>query len=796
MTDAQSNDAIRRPLLVNGEALKLDVQAPNSGGGNKYEPQTIEQAQDLLAPQINAAVAAAQALPSTLRSRDRIYVEAKLLPNYLAASYFPTELLAHVGAAPVGSRADVGLYVTQKKSEISQTRRLIFTVTDMGLQELQRLINEGGRTRTEEQAFTQIRELSEIAMPRESDVLRVPEAERSEESTASMSMWEAVLHPQGSRLGEPEPLDEETLEKWFALIQNEGGEVHRDYVRTVGGLTFTPVGLAVDKAAPLARFNPLRVLRPMPAIRPRPRFGTRSVQRLAPPVTNQPILNTISVAVFDGGVDTAHRTAPLFEIPTHDLTSEAPDQEDLDHGTGVTGAVLYGLVTPGQQAPTPPLPVESYRVLPAPQIPEDLEGYWVLDQIKAAVEKNGHRIVNLSLGPTLAVEDDMEPNRWTSELDQLAWEKDVLFVVAAGNDGDQDRAAGLHRVQVPADMANGLAVGACDAPAPETPWERAPYSSMGPGRHGARIQPLGVQFGGTESRMFSVVRADGSFLDATGTSFAAPVTTHALSDLATRLPRVNSSVLRAFATHFAERPRKHVKLRDEVGYGRQPLSFGDFLECAPNEAHVLYVDEIERGDLLGYEVPVPNPATNNLKLNITLAYASPVDPTQPTEYTSASLELVLRPHHRIYTVKPPKGAPGKPTSLDIGSPEASEMLSQGWELSQEPETKTLRLAKRGASEAQLRESGKWETVRNYRITLKPGEVELPRLELSYIARRGGAVDNSPTRVPFALLMSVTGDSDATDVYDSIRRRFRSLRPAQRARTRLQSRSSTSTPHWH
>ena len=117
MTDAQSNDAIRRPLLVNGEALKLDVQAPNSGGGNKYEPQTIEQAQDLLAPQINAVVAAAEALPSTLRSRDRIYVEAKLLPNYLAASYFPTELLAHVGAAPVGSRADVGLYVTQKKAK-------------------------------------------------------------------------------------------------------------------------------------------------------------------------------------------------------------------------------------------------------------------------------------------------------------------------------------------------------------------------------------------------------------------------------------------------------------------------------------------------------------------------------------------------------------------------------------------------------------------------------------------------------------------------------------------------------
>lgn len=795
MTDVQSNEAVRRPLLVNGEALKLDVQAPNSGGGVKYEPQTVEQAQMLLAPQITAAVEAVADLPQTLRAQDRIYVEAKLLPNYLAASYFPTELLAHVGAAPVGSRADIGQYITKAKSVAAQTRRIIFTVSDSGLRELQRLINDGGRTRTEEQAFAQIRELSEMSLPRESDVLRAPERIEEVPPSTPLSIWEAVLHPRGSRLGEPISLDKETLERWFDLIESEGGEIHRDYVREVGGLTFTPVGLAADKVTSLARFNPLRVLRPMPAIRPRPRFGTRSLQRLTAPSTNQPVLSTVSVAVFDGGVDTARRNGSLFAIPTYDLTPEVADQDELDHGTGVTGAVLYGLVAPGEQAPTPPLPVDSYRVLPAPHIQGDLEGYWVLDQIKEVVETEGHRLVNLSLGPTLAVEDDMEPNRWTSELDQLAWDKDVLFVIAAGNDGAQDKATGLHRVQVPADMANGLAVGACDAPAPEEPWERAPYSSWGPGRHGARVQPLGVQFGGTEDRLFNVVRADGSFLDAAGTSFAAPVTTHALADLVTRLPRVNSSVLRAFATHFAERPKNHIKLRDEVGYGRQPLDFDDFLDCAPSEAHVLYVEEIKRGDLLGYQVPVVDPATTDLKLNITLAYASPVDPTQPTEYTSASLELVLRPHHRIHSFRPPKGISGKNQILDIGRGDAGTLLAKGWTPSQEPIAKTLSAAKSGASEAQLRDSGKWETVRHYRVALKPGEVELPRLELSYVARRSGALDNSPTTIPFALLLSVIDDSGTTDVYDSIRARFGVLRPAQRARTRLQTRASAA-PHWY
>jgi len=184
-----------------------------------------------------------------------------------------------------------------------------------------------------------------------------------------------------------------------------------------------------------------------------------------------------------------------------------------------------------------------------------------------------------------------------------------------------------------------------------------------------------------------------------------------------------------------------------------------------------------------------------VQLQITLAYASPVDPTQPTEYTSASLELVLRPHHRIHTFTPPKGLPDKKQTLDIGGDTARALLARGWTPSQEPVTKTLGAAKRGASEAQLRDSGKWETVRHYRVALKPSEVELPRLELSYVARRSGALDNSPTKIPFALLVSVVDESGTTDVYDSIRTRFGALRPVQRARTRVRTRGSSSS-HWY
>ena len=598
---------------------------------------------------------------------------------------------------------------------------------------------------------------------------------------------EAVLHP-AAISPEPVPLDVETLfGKWYRLVSASGGQVYADYVRRVGGLTFIPVALDEHGAETVARFNPLRALRPMPAIRPRPRFGTRNVPRLRAPHDTTPIRQSPEVAVFDGGVE-PHNPSVLCPRTTVDLTKESPDPDDLHHGTGVTGAVLFGLAQPGSQAGRPPLPVDSFRVLPPPPIPGDLNGYWVLDRIKETLADGRYKIVNLSLGPEQAVEESMEPDRWTSELDQLAWEKDILFVVAAGNEGDRDQVTGLHRVQVPADIANGLSVGATDMPPPRKPWSRAPYSSMGPGRQGSLIQPCTVQFGGVDSNPFPVIRADGGFYEAQGTSFAAPVVTHALADLATRLPRVNTSVLRAFAVHFTERHPRYKRFQDELGYGRIPLTFADDLDCAPDEVHVLYVDEIERGELLGYQVPIPG-GSGAVEVKITLAYGSPVEPTQPTEYTSAALELAFRPHHLRYRFSPPKGAQSGSVEQDVTSEEARHLLEQGWQMSQEPVTKGLgRLG--NMSETQLRDSGKWETLRHSRINLADGDSADPRLEISYVARRAGGLDRSPTNVPSALLITVTDKSGGTDLYDRTAKQFVALRPVPSVQSQIRVRGSS------
>ena len=775
-----------RRLLIGGERLRMNVVPPPRGPGDLFHPQTPQEARAVLLPMIESVVSTAAALPPILRG-ERIYIEAQLLPNYLAASRFPNRLLDRIKAMPVGSRASAGIYRTRKRQRKALTRRLILALEDEGLNLFHASIDRPGDTKADQQVFAEIRKFDEISIAAPDEVV----LNRPDED-GPMVTWEAVLHPSTLIRGEPQPLDPATMDKWFAYVSSLGGHSYRDFIRHVGGLTFAPVALASSQVDRLARFNPLRTLRPMPGIRPSPRIGTRSVSRLAPPVDPRPAEQRPRVAVFDGGIRPSPSSPNLFPSPSIDCTPEPTNEEALDHGTGVTGAVLYGLAQPNTTAPQPPSPVDSFRVLPVPSIPGDLATYWLLDQIKKVVVENACDIVNLSLGPELSVDDTTEPNRWTSELDQLAWEHDVLFLVAAGNNGALNSESGRHRIQVPSDMVNGLTVGACNVAPPEYPWERAPYSAMGPGRYGSRIQPVGVQFGGSDTNLFRILCGDGRFATTVGTSFSTPLVTHALSKLATRLPVATPSVLRAFAVHYAERHRAYRKLIDEIGYGRFLLDFGPVFESDVDEAHILFVDKIERGDYLGYRVPVPDDTAGPLQVSITLVYASPVEPSQPTEYTRASLEMKFRPHHLLHRFTPPTSSTSQQAEvLDDRSQEALQRLKDGWARSREPITKTLTVPP-GSSEVTLREAGKWETIRHHRLNLALNETEDPRLELSYLARRSGALDNSPNAVPFALLASIRDTSQGNDLYDRVRSEFPILTPLPRNRAQIRAMRARAT----
>ena len=163
-----------RLLFLQGERLRLSVEQPPTGGGKHYEPQTAEEAQALLLPLVQSVVARAIQISQELRG-ERLYIETQLLPNYLAPSHFPGVLLNELGAMTVGSRSAPDTYKTARREQETVTRRLILAVEDEGLERFQRLVEQPGKGRTEQQAFSELRKLDDVGIREPDEVLlRVP----------------------------------------------------------------------------------------------------------------------------------------------------------------------------------------------------------------------------------------------------------------------------------------------------------------------------------------------------------------------------------------------------------------------------------------------------------------------------------------------------------------------------------------------------------------------------------------------------------------------------------------------
>lgn len=769
-----------RPLLLKGESLRQHLNLrPRGGGSKKYEPRTAEEARELLLPQVQRAHEVARRLPEHLRG-ERIIVETTLLPNYLAASYHPSDLLDFIDATSIGSRHAKGTYETKSRTTQSSTRRLILAMTDDGLGQLLSLATNRGRTKSGRRAFEDLRTLNDFSLPERDSIFTTQDFGDSETVTV-----ECVLHPVGlNAIGEPTPASDDIIEKWIALVESLEGTAHVDYIRTIGGLSFAPAQIRPENVRELASFNPLRAVRPMPTIRPFPAIGPRGVApRVHPPTQLSPVDPGFGVAIFDGGLDNS-ASPPFFPYYETTLTKDEPDPEAVGHGTAVTAAATFGLMVPDTQLPQPLARLDHYRIHPPDGWPSDLSAVWILDEIERVTSNEDYTIVNLSYGPDQAVEAENEPDRWTLLLDQVSYERDVLFVVAAGNNGQAPDHLKLNRVQVPADGANVLSVGACDS-SDADPWAKAPYSAVGPGRPGARIQPTGVQFGGVlDDNPFLAMTPDGRLAAEQGTSFAAPIVTHALTGLAVRLgANVTPALLRALAVHYAQPHRYHHKRRHELGYGRFPVSFDDILDCDPDEASLVYQDTIKRDEIIAYSIPIPSGATGSLEVAVTLAVTSAVEPSQVTEYTRAAVELTLRPHANRYTFT--RRDPNRnEVALLTDRVRVADLVADGYRQSHEPVTAG---GSKGHAkpEGLARGHGKWETLRTYRWKLNPADVLEPRIDVSYVARRAGALDRPSDPVGFALVMTVTEDG-SEDLYERVRSEFPSLIEIAAPRARIQT----------
>lgn len=761
-----------RPLLSGGEALRRDAER-TSGGGPKFHPRSFGEAQAQLAPQVDVLRAAIENTPAALRGA-RVVFEATVLPNYLANSYFPAELFREADLVPVGTRASTAAYETQTKiTEDRPTKSYLLAGDERSVGKIAQLLETpagGGAARA---AQERLRQIDIVRLPTVDEVLR----SRPQLADEELLTWEAVLHPAVDARGEITAAERElVLGKWAEWVHVLGGEVAVDYERRVRGMTFVPVRLPAGAAEQAVRFNPLRALRPMPKVRPVPvgplRVVSTASQLPAPPPGQRP-QSDLRIAVFDGGVaDTLPQLAPF--VDAIDVTPEPAEDDDVAHGTMVTGALLYGPLNDGQELRTPDVGIDHFRVTPAPSPdPWDIDLYWILDRIIELVTARGYRIVNLSLGPELAVDDQTEPHAWTAQLDELADSHGVLFVTAVGNNGQLDEASGLNRVQVPSDMVNALSVGACDQRAPGAAWARAPYSAVGPGRPGARLKPCGVAFGGTHAEPFRGMVAGGRVGEAGGTSFATPTATHGIASLAARLgPGLTSpDVLRAFALHFAETPTSQPTT--EVGAGRFAERYDEHWNCEPNEATILYRDSIERDQVISLPFPLVADAVagRTVDLSWTVVFTAPTDPTDTVDYTQAGLEVAFRPHARRFILRDPNTSKTIEVDVQDDAEKFRQHLAAGWLPSVLPATKPT---ERRRNEALQREEGKWETALNFSKRMRASSLQEPQLTVNYLAREEGQLAAAPP-LTFTMLVSLKAPK-GVNLYAAIRQQYPVLTP--------------------
>lgn len=517
------------------------------------------------------------------------------------------------------------------------------------------------------------------------------------------------------------------------------------------GLLFIPAQGGRQEIEELADFSFIRMIRPMPKLRTIDDPTLRKVQDIEPlPIflpTTPSLDESYKVAIFDGGLPTNHpfgNWAKNIE-PPHNANIGAPVQKYLTHGNLVTSAFLFGHIMPGQLE-RPYASVDHYRVL-GDGISADL--YDVLLYVDEILSQTNYPIISFSIGPHEVAGEDV--TAWTAMLDDHLGSGQCLAGIAVGNDGEETWP--LSRVQVPSDSVNALSIGATDSI--ESPWKRAPYSSIGPGRNPGLIKPDLVAFGGTLGNMFHFISPELSVVENRGTSFSTPYAMRIAAGLKTYLGSdLTPTAIRALMVHSASSNNHPI---DEVGWG-MVCDVSETITCQDGEIKVLYKGRLEPGKVMRAPIPLPDEQLKgNVEISATFCYTCNTDPHTPGEYTRAGLDIQFRPHKEKFSkaeARIRKEGRGKIDKLF-------------------PDTDSFFTKQEFSSETELRTEGhKWDTIRKNSVMKRGSSLNRPVFDIHYVAREPGS-SNAPRRaekIHFALVVTIR-NKNTPDLYEQVQAKY-------------------------
>ncbi|EIO3939798.1 S8 family peptidase [Vibrio vulnificus] len=737
----------KRPILSKAEAYSQEVVRKNAPPGDKSVPYTYFQAKRRIGRQLTETISRIDTLPSDTTPNEEVVTKLTLHPSFLARSFFPKKILEKYELKCVGSKEvfitpETKATKTQEDQDVLSSS-LLYVAGQK--EQFSKLLDDIASDELDDDSLDDLIKLEDISLFESLEKL-APSTETG--PSTSELVYEIVLHASSTQ--------EYILESFCRYIDNLGGHVYKDKTRTVKGLTFCFVKTCANNITPLASFAYVRVVRPIPELtiseqgsdfRKIDNFSFETEKDLG----SGPHSN---IAIFDGGLFQDDCNNP--HIRYFDLTNQHLDIEDnYLHGSRVTSAIVYGDVGDSDAQSRNILSVDHYKVY-CHQDNLDVGLVDVLDRLVNVLKSRKYKFVNISLGPKVPCPDD-EPSLWTSTLDELAATGETLFVVAVGNEGIylNTDLKGLARIQPPADMLNGLSIGAANSRKED--WERASYSCVGPGRRPGYIKPDALFFGGEEDEKVKLLSlSDYSINEITGTSIAAPLTLRlaALIDMTTN-GELNVATIRALLIHSTGRNDVD---RKECGWGRIESNIENILYCDDNKVTFIYQGVLTKSSGIRASVPCPQSTPyigGMIEMDATVCFYTDIDQQHTVSYTRAGLEITFRPNFEKL---------GK----DSSEAKTRSLFNKKNILGDDP---TFR-----------RDAHLWETCYKVHDRMRASSLKEPMLDIKYLARdeghsRSAAEMRKLPPLYYSLVVTVQTNTEY-DLYSDVVNEFQLLTPLE------------------
>lgn len=750
------------PIIANGE-LYVESIMKKQGFSDREMPHEYGEAKTQV---YNDLIE----IEKKIYDKSEIFLDEKILcirlePKFEAKSYVPDSLIISDDMKIIGGRK----YTFENEDGDTEEAKLYFVKTkDEGIKKLKKALELGTKDSVDKWK-KQMQSIKNI------DLLNANEKIQGIPDSWKKGKIEIVLHP----------LANNTNKMIKTFIQISGLDEKQMQIRTYEeGFTFISAICDRNTLSMMGKFNPLRAIHPLGDIDLDP-FRMTMPEAPGPKPAKKKMRSNIKVGVFDGGID---ESLPLLSgyVKAIDKVQTQATKRSLQHGISVCGAILHGHLggkTPTDELINPAVSIDSFRVLPTETDvtnKRDIESiygmYDTIDTIEQVVaERKDIKLFNLSFGPNEPILDD-SISRFTYALDRLTYlveegEINPLFCVAVGNDGDKGGL--LDRIQSPSDMVNGLAVGAYSYNTLNEK-TRTRYSSIGPGREGAKTKPDILEFGGNQDKPFVVVGTNANMVGVSaGTSLATPLATGKIGRIMAQSKSIVPHMGRTLLIHNA---KCDGGMRDDVcGYGFSEESVDNILKCDENRVTILYAGELPAASTAKLPIfsPAINQATGNVKIIWTVSTIVSPDITDTDAYTNNCIEDTFYPNSTIFNFTK-KG--NKTIKLNIANKEDSNkieiLLAQGYKMSDLPVSGS---PKKGKNESELRNRDfKWDTVIKKEKSTRAKSLLNPFLTLHAIGRNG----YEHKTIRYFVSITVDAPGYKGNLYDNVLQTYSSLLPIE------------------